>query len=128
LYRDIEEFKKQLIKQKQTTKLFAQEKQEDNLKGIIGNVFQSAFGSDLYKTIEEKAAHLLYFIIKNHPFTDGNKRVGAFVFIWFLQKAKFDYKDKITPEALTAITLFVAKSKPSEKNHMVGLILLMLKK
>ncbi|NQV00123.1 MAG: Fic family protein [Parcubacteria group bacterium] len=128
MYRDIEEFKKQLIKQKQTTKLFAQEKQEDNLKGIIGNVFQSAFGSDLYKTIEEKAAHLLYFIIKNHPFTDGNKRVGAFVFIWFLQKAKFDYKDKITPEALTAITLFVAKSKPSEKNHMVGLILLMLKK
>ncbi len=71
----------------EATHLFAEEKQTGNLTGIVGNVFQSAFGQDAYPTLEEKAAHLLYFIIKNHPFNDGNKRSGAFAFVWFLRKA-----------------------------------------
>jgi len=56
------------------------------LAGILGNVFQAVFGKEVYQTVEEKSAHLLYFIIKNHPFVDGNKRTGAFAFIWFLRK------------------------------------------
>jgi len=128
LYRDIEIFKKQLIKKKLATELFAQERSKQSLEGIIGNVYQAVFGAEVYKTIEEKAAHLLYFTVKNHLFSDGNKRVGAFIFIWYLRKAKYNFRNKITPEALTAITLFIAESKPQEKDKMVGLILLLLKK
>ena len=127
LYEAIAKFKKELIKKKQATDLFAQEKTKGALEGILGNVFQSVFGKDAYPSIEEKAAHLLYFIVKNHPFNDGNKRVGAFSFIWFLNKAGFNFKNKITPEALTAITLLVAESKPSDKEKMTGIILLLLK-
>jgi hypothetical protein len=86
LYTDIQTFKEFLISQNQATDLFAQEKQKGSLEGIFGSVFQSAFGVDAYPTIEEKAAHLLYFIVKNHPFNDGNKRTGAFSFIRFLTK------------------------------------------
>ena len=86
LQKDLEKLKKELIAKKEATEIFAQEKQKGNLGGIVGNVFQSVFGKDAYPTLEEKAAHLLYFIVKNHPFTDGNKRSGAFAFIWFLQK------------------------------------------
>lgn len=128
LYKDIEIFKRQLIKKKLATKLFAQERSKNNLEGIIGNVYQAVFGTEVYKTIEEKAAHLLYFTVKNHPFSDGNKRTGAFVFVWYLRKAKYNFANKITPEALTAITLFIAESKPKEKDKMIGLILLLLKK
>ncbi|MBL6976580.1 MAG: virulence protein RhuM/Fic/DOC family protein, partial [Candidatus Thioglobus sp.] len=102
LYEAIAQLKQGLIANNQATQLFAQEKKEDTLAGIFGNVFQSVFGEDAYPTIEEKAAHLLYFIVKNHPFNDGNKRTGAFTFIWFLQKAQIDFRAKITPEALTA--------------------------
>ena len=75
----------------------------------------------------KKDAHLLYFMVKNHPFTDGNKRTGAFSFVWFLSKAGVRYNDKITPEALTAITLLVAESDPKDKDRIIGLVLLMLK-
>jgi len=81
----------------------------------------------VYRSVEEKAAHLLYFIIKNHPFNDGNKRSGAFSFIWFLRKMHFDFSDKITPESLTTLTLLVAESKPKDKEKIIGLILLLLK-
>ncbi len=83
----VAQLKATLIDKNQATTLFAQEKKEGTLTGILGSVFQSVFGQDAYPTIEEKAAHLLYFIIKNHPFNDGNKRTAAFSFIWFLQKA-----------------------------------------
>ncbi|KKQ50634.1 MAG: RhuM, partial [Parcubacteria group bacterium GW2011_GWD2_38_11] len=96
--------------------------------GIVGNVFQAFGGKDLYPTIEEKAVHLLYFVVKNHPFVDGNKRSGAFSFIWFLQKAGFDFRKKITPEALTALTLLIAESNPKDKDRVIGLVLLLLKK
>ncbi len=128
LYTEIEILKQDLIKKKEATELFAQEKKLGSLDGILGNIFQSVFGQDAYKTIEEKAVHLLYFIIKNHPFNDGNKRSGAFAFIWFLQKMNFNFRDKISPEALTALTLLIAESDPKDKEKMTGLVLLLLQK
>lgn len=122
------QLKQDLLKKKEAGELFGQAKKAGSLEGIIGNVFQSAFSQDVYLSVEEKAAHLLYFIVKNHPFTDGNKRSGAFTFVWFLNKAKLLNSAKITPEALTALTLLVAESKPQAKEQMVGLILLLLKK
>lgn len=122
------QLKNDLIGKKEATELFAQERQAGNFKGIVGNVFQSVFGKDAYPTQEEKAAHLLYFVIKNHPFTDGNKRSGAFAFVWFLQKAKLLDTSRISPEALTALTLLIAESNPKEKERMVGVVLLLLRK
>ncbi len=118
--------KQDLVKKGEATELFAQEKKPGALAGIVGNVLQSVFGKDAYPTVEEKAAHLLYFIIKNHPFTDGNKRTGAFSFLWFLRNVKFPFEQSITPEALTALTLLVAESDPKDKERMIGLILLLL--
>jgi death-on-curing family protein len=122
----VAQLKADLIANNQATQLFAQEKKKDALAGIFGNVFQSVFGEDAYPTIEEKAAHLLYFIVKNHPFNDGNKRTGAFAFIWFLQKAQLDFRAKITPEALTAITLLIAQSNPVDKDKIIGLVVILL--
>ncbi|MFD2230066.1 virulence protein RhuM/Fic/DOC family protein [Alkalimarinus sediminis] len=122
----VTQLKNTLIDKKQATPLFAQEKREGALAGILGSVFQTVFGQDAYPTIEEKAAHLLYFIVKNHPFNDGNKRTAAFSFIWFLQKAGLEFESKITPEALTAITLLIAESKPESKDRMIGLVILLL--
>ncbi|MBL7156069.1 MAG: Fic family protein [Candidatus Pacebacteria bacterium] len=121
----LEKLKKALLVKKQATELFGQEKSKNSVHGIIGNVFQSFGKKDVYPTIEKKAAHLLYFIVKNHPFTDGNKRSGAFSFIWFLQKAGI-LRAGLTPEALTALTLLVAESKPEDKEKMIGLVLLLL--
>ncbi len=120
--------KKDLTKKKEASDLFATERTADAVAGIIGNVFQSVFGQDAYPTLEEKAAHLLYFMVKNHPFVDGNKRSGAFAFIWFLNKAALLRRDTFTPEALTALTLLVAESNPKDKDKMVGLVLQLLKK
>ena len=126
LYDSLNKLKQELIKKGEATELFAQEKQKGKLTGIFGSVFQTVFGEDAYPTIEQKAAHLLYFIVKNHPFTDGNKRSGAFSFIWFLQKANYDFITRVSPETLTAITLLIAESKPQEKEKMIGIILLIL--
>lgn len=123
---DILVLKRDLIQKNEATELFAQEKQQGSLQGILGNVYQTIFGQDAYETIEEKAAHLLYFIIKNHPFNDGNKRSGAFTFIWFLKKAGIQFEQKINPAALTALTLLIAESNPSEKDKMIGIVLLLL--
>lgn len=128
LKKDLFSLKNELIKKKEATEFFAQEKQTGNLDGIIGNIFQSFSDEDVYPSLEEKAAHLLYFIIKNHPFTDGNKRSGAFAFVWFLKKANLLNINRLTPEALTALTLLIAESEPKAKEHMVGLVLLLLRK
>ncbi len=128
LYQEVAVLKAELMKKKEATELFANETKKGKLEGILGNVLQSAFSQEMYPTVEEKAAHLLYFIIKNHPFSDGNKRTGAFVFIWFLEKTKLKSRTKITPETLTALTLLIAESNPKEKEKMIGLILLLLKK
>ena len=122
----IKKLKRDLISKKQATELFGQEREKNTLIGIVGNIFQSFGGKSLYPTIEEKAAHLLYFIVKNHPFSDGNKRSGAFSFIWFLNKVT-KLSPGLTPSALTALTLLVAESNPKDKDKMIGLILLLLK-
>jgi len=126
LYTDLAKLKQELITRGEATDFFAQEKSSKSLESIIGNIFQSAFGQDAYPSIESKASHLLYFIIKNHPFNDGNKRSGAFAFIWFLKKVGFDFSTKITPEALTAITLLIAISDPKDKQRMIDVVILLL--
>lgn len=111
---------------KKVTELFAQEKKVGTVEGIIGNVFQTAFGKDVYPSTAEKAANLLYFMVKNHPFTDGNKRSGAFAFVWFLRKAGL-LRASLSPEALTALTLLIAESNPRDKEKMVGLVVMLIK-
>ncbi len=122
------DFKNELLKKGEATEIFGQEKHRDAVGSIVGNVMQSFGGKSLYATVEEKAAHLLYFLVKDHPFTDGNKRSGAFAFVWFLKKAGLLDSSKITPPALTAITLFIAESNPKQKDKMIKLVLQLLKK
>ncbi|MDR3501239.1 MAG: virulence protein RhuM/Fic/DOC family protein [Legionella sp.] len=122
----IQKLKEQLIIKKEATDLFGRPKDE-SFAGILGNIVQS-FGEEyLYPSIEEQAAHLLYFVIKNHPFTDGNKRIGAFMFIWFLQlnqhHLKANGETKINDNALVAIALLVAQSDPAQKDTMIKLII-----
>ncbi len=128
LEQDIAKLKAELIAKKEATAIFATEKNQGALEGILGNVFQSAFGFDAYPSLEEKAAHLLYFIVKNHPFNDGNKRSGAFAFIWFLRKSGLQFLDRISPETLASLTILIAESNPKEKDKMVGLVLMLLKR
>jgi death-on-curing family protein len=122
----IAELKKKLIALKEATELFGNPKDE-SFKGILGNIVQTFAGNYLYPSIEEQAAHLLYFTIKNHPFSDGNKRIGAFLFIWFLEKNKHRFKKsgevKINDNALVALALLVAQSNPVDKELMINLII-----
>lgn len=122
------DFKTSLVKKGETTELFGQARHPSAVEGIAGNVMQSFGGKPVYPTVEEKAAHLLYFLIKDHPFVDGNKRSGAFAFVWFLQRAGILKRTQITPEALTALTLLVAESDSKNKNRMIRLVLQLLKK
>ena len=124
----LSELKNSLIKKGEVTDLFGTERARGNVSGIVGNVMQSFGGNSMYATIEEKAAHLLYFMVKNHPFVDGNKRSGAYAFIWFLNRAGILDRSKISPAALTVITLLVAESDPKNKERMVHLVLQLLKK
>ncbi len=122
----LKEFRKELIFKKQATEIFGKERDRGVISGIVGNIFQSFNKKDVYPTLEEKAAHLLYFMVKNHPFVDGNKRSGAFAFVWFLRKAGI-LRANLTPEALTALTLLTAESNPKDKDKIIGLIILLLK-
>ena len=124
--KDLEIFKNELIKKNEATKLFATERVNGNLENIFCNVFQSFGGVDVYKTLEEKASNLLYFMIKNHPFIDGNKRSGAYSFIWFLKKNNILNINKINPQTLTILTILIAESNPKDKEKMIGLILQIL--
>lgn len=121
-------FKIELVKKGEATDLFGRERGNDAIAGIVGNVMQSFGGKSLYSSVEEKAAHLLYFVVKNHPFTDGNKRNGAYSFVWFLNHAGILDRSKINPPALTALTLMVAESDPKHKERVIKLILQLLKK
>ena len=116
-----------LIKNGEATEIFAQEREKGSIEGIVGNVMQTFGGKSLYKTTEEKAAHLLYFMVKNHPFIDGNKRSGAFAFVWFLRKTKTKGFRNINPATLTALTLLIAESDPKKKDQMVALVTHLLK-
>ncbi|MEI7741875.1 MAG: virulence protein RhuM/Fic/DOC family protein [bacterium] len=121
-------FKNSLVEKGEATEIFGQERSTGSVTGIVGNVMQSFGGKSVYASIEEKAAHLLYFIVKNHPFVDGNKRSGAYAFVWFLNRAKILDRSKITPPALTALTLFIAESDPKNKDRLIKLVLQLLKK
>lgn len=124
--KDLEIFKNELIKKNEATEFFATERINGNLENIFCNVFQSFDGIDVYKTLEEKASNLLYFMIKNHPFIDGNKRSGAYSFIWFLRKNNILNINKINPQTLTILTILIAESNPKDKEKMIGLILQIL--
>jgi prophage maintenance system killer protein len=105
--------------------LFGREK-DKGLASAIGAIYQTFSGHDLYPSIEEKAAHLLYFVVKNHAFVDGNKRIGAFLFIWFLDANGLLYRKdgskRLADNALVALTLLIAGSKPAEKDTLCKVI------
>ena len=105
--------------------LFGNEK-DDSFKGSIGAIYQTFGGSEVYPTLEEKAANLLYFLTKNHSFSDGNKRIAATIFLYFLDKnnALFaDGRKRIDDYALAALTIMIAESKPEEKEMMVKVVM-----
>ncbi len=122
----IRELKKNLLAKVETNDIFGNEKDESFI-GILSNIVATFDGAYLYPTIEEQAAHLLYFIIKDHPFTDGNKRIGAFLFIWFLEKNRHRLKQngevKINDTWLTTLALLIAQSDPREKQMMIKLVI-----
>lgn len=109
--------------------LFGQEK-DQGLKSALAAIFQTVQGRDAYPSLEEKAAHLLYFVVKNHAFVDGNKRIGAALFLWFLEKNGALYREdgerRISEEALVALTLLIAESPPQEKEVIVRLVTCLL--
>ena len=105
--------------------LFGKEK-DGSFKGSIGNIYQSFGGTDIYESLEEKAANLLYFITKNHSFFDGNKRIAATMFLYFLDKNKalfIDGQKKIEDAALVALTIMIAESRPEEKEMMISVVM-----
>ena len=108
------------------TDVFGVEKEKGKVEGIIAAVYQSAFGEDCYPSLEEKAANLLYFMIKDHPYADGCKRIAASLFLEFLEKNNALFRDGqkiISDGALVAITLMIAESRPEEKDIMVALVM-----
>jgi len=111
------------------SELFGKEK-DDSFKGSIGNIYQSFDGKDLYPSLEEKAANLLYFITKNHSFADGNKRIAATLFLYFLDKNGVLFMDGIKlidDYTLVALTIMIAESLPEEKEMMISVIMNCLK-
>lgn len=126
-----EECRKLIDKMKFNSAVFGVEKEEGKLNGILAAVYQNVFGQELYPSIEEKAANLLYFLIKDHPFVDGCKRIGATIFLEFLNKNHhliIDGRQTISDSALVAITLMIAESRPEEKETMVKLVMNFLSK
>lgn len=105
--------------------LFGNEKDE-SFQGSLAAIYQTFGGEHLYPSVEEKAANLLYFVIKNHSFSDGNKRIAAFLFVWFMEKNGILYKEdgtrRLADNALVALTLMIAESRPDEKEMMVKVV------
>jgi prophage maintenance system killer protein len=118
--RALNALKEELRDRKEAGPLFALD-QGDGLASILGNIEQSMFGEPLYKTREERAAHLLYFMVKSHPFTDGNKRSGAFLFLLYLRQEGM--RLTLDERGLTALTLLIAESAPRAKSLMVRLVM-----
>lgn len=125
----LNELKTQLIDKGEATELFANPR-GDGLASVLGTLEQTVFGEPAYPSIESKAAHLLYFMVKNHPFTDGNKRSGAFMFVDFLHRNHRLLNSKgdmvINDTGLAALTLLVAESDPDQKETLIKLIMNML--
>lgn len=111
--------------------LFGNEK-DDSFQGSLAAIYQTFGSKDLYGSVEEKAAHLLYFVIKNHSFSDGNKRIAAFLFVWFLEKNSILYREdgsrRLADNALVALTLMIAESRPEEKDMMVRVVVNLINK
>lgn len=125
----LQQLKQVLVARGEATALFAHPR-EDGLSAIFGNLNQSVFGESAYPTIESKAAHLLYFVVKNHPFSDGNKRSGAFLFVDFLHRNQRLLNKRgepvINDTGLAALTLLVAESDAKQKETLIRLIMHML--
>ncbi|QTF06527.1 virulence protein RhuM/Fic/DOC family protein [Brenneria izadpanahii] len=125
----LNQLKQQLIERGEATALFANPRAE-GLDGIFGNLNQTVFGAPAYPTVESKAAHLLYFVVKDHPFSDGNKRSGAFLFVDFLHRNSRLFNSMgipvINDTGLAALTLLVAESAPKQKETLIRLIMNML--
>ena len=122
----IKQLKHELINKKEASDIFGNIR-DGNFEGIIKGVYQTFGGKDLYQGINAKSAHILYLIIKDHPFTDGNKRIASFLFVYFLDLNNYLHKEsgekKINDNALVALALLVAESKPKEKDIMIKLIM-----
>ena len=114
----INELKEELVRKGEASQIFATQKAGE-FEGILKNIYQTFGGCELLPTAQEKAANLIYYIIKDHPFNDGNKRIGAFMFILFLSKSKLLYKNngepKINGNTLAVLALLIAQSDPSQK-------------
>lgn len=119
----IADFKRELMARSEATALFGNPRGEA-LDAILGSIEQTMLGEPLYRSREEKAAHLLYFVIKDHPFSDGNKRIGSFLFMLYLQQEGMAHG--LNPLALTALALLIAESAPASKDLMVRLIMNLL--
>ncbi len=121
----IDTTKEKLLAKKEASDLFGVE-YGGKLKSILGAIYQTFGGAELYSTIEEKAAHVLYLVIKDHPFSDGNKRIGSLLFVYFLEKNKYLWRKngerKISDTTLVALALLIAESDPKEKEIMIALI------
>ncbi|OFW80154.1 MAG: hypothetical protein A2887_06895 [Alphaproteobacteria bacterium RIFCSPLOWO2_01_FULL_40_26] len=122
----ISDLKRELVKRKEASELFGYERGKA-LEGILASIYQTFGGKELYPTIEEKAANLLYFVIKDHPFSDGNKRIAAFLFIVFLVKNSYllrkNGEKKINDNTLVAVSLLVAESNPKQKDLLTKLVM-----
>ncbi len=120
----VDELKRELMKKGEASNIFGVQK-ADEFEGIIKNIYQTFGGRDLLASPQEKATNLIYYIIKDHPFNDGNKRIGAFMFILFLSKSGLLYKNngepKINDNALAALALLIAQSDPNQKDMIVNL-------
>ncbi len=121
----IAELKRELIAKKEAGDLFGVER-DGSFAGIIRGLYQTFDKKELYPTIEDKASHLLYLIIKDHPFTDGNKRTASFLFVFFLDRSNYLFKKsgerKINDNALTALALLIAESDPKDKEVMIKIV------
>ena len=107
----------------EATQLFGNER-NDQLQSILSNLDQTMFGEELYRSVEEKAANLFYMVIKDHPFSDGNKRIGSFLFLLYIQLNKLPLK--IDNIGLTSLALLIAESDPQQKNLLIRLIVNLL--
>lgn len=120
----IDELRNDLVSRGEATQFFGNER-ENGLDQIMGAIYQTFGGVDLYPTIEDKAAHILYLIIKDHPFSDGNKRTGAFLFVYFLHKTNHLFRKngeiKINDNALVTLALLIAESNPKDKELLINL-------
>jgi prophage maintenance system killer protein len=119
----IADFKRELMARQEATPLFGNPR-GDALEGILGSIEQTMFGEALYRSREEKAANLLYLVIKDHPFSDGNKRIGSLLFMLYLRQE--DITHSLNPSALTALALLIAESAPASKDLMIRLIMNLL--